>query len=58
MNVQLGNGQEINIHDVKSISIEDTGKSVNSYYKTLYITTEDNQDIEINLFSKDKKILL
>lgn len=58
MNVQLGKGQEINIHDVKSISIEDTGKSVNSYYKTLYITTEDNQDIEINLFSKDKKILL
>ena len=50
MNVQLGKGQEI--------SIEDTGKSVNSYYKTLYITTEDNQDIEINLFSKDKKILL
>ena len=58
MNIQLGTDQEINIHNIKSISVQDTEKSVNQYYKTLNVTTEDNQDIEINLFSKDKEILL
>jgi|TARA_R110000823_G_scaffold223455_2_gene351578 hypothetical protein len=58
MNLELGVGQEINIHSIKSISVQETEKSHTQYYKTLIITTEDNRDIEINLFSKDKKILL
>tara|TARA_A100000172_G_scaffold80207_2_gene69107 strand:+ start:1245 stop:1421 length:177 start_codon:yes stop_codon:yes gene_type:complete len=58
MNLQLGQGQEISIYDIKSIAVEKTEKAFKQYYKTLIITTQDNQQIEINLFSKDREILL
>ena len=49
MNLQLGQGQEISIYDIKSIAVEKTEKAFKQYYKTLIITTQDNQEIEINL---------
>ena len=58
MNLQLGLGQEISIYDIKSIAVEQTEKSHKLYYKTLIVTTQDNSKVEINLFSKDKEILL
>tara|TARA_A100001391_G_scaffold57935_1_gene35630 strand:- start:109 stop:285 length:177 start_codon:yes stop_codon:yes gene_type:complete len=58
MNLILGNGQEISIHDIKSIEVEQTEKAFEQYYKTLVITTQDNQEVQINLFSKDKEVLL
>ena len=58
MNLILGNGQEISIHDIKSIKVEQTEKAFKQYYKTLVITTQDNQEVQINLFSKDKEVLL
>ena len=58
MNLILGNGQEVSIHDIKSIEVEQTEKAFNQYYKTLVITTQDNQEVQINLFSKDKEVLL
>ena len=58
MNLQLGQGEEVNIHNIKSIAVEQTENAYNEYFKTLIITTQDNQEIEINLFSKDKEILL
>jgi|TARA_R100000353_G_scaffold73921_1_gene56485 hypothetical protein len=58
MNLILGNGQEISIHDIKSIEVEQTEKAYKQYYKTLVITTQDNQEVQINLFSKDKEVLL
>ena len=58
MNIEMGIAQEISIHNIKDIKVEEASKSFNTYYKTLIVTTEDNQDIEINLFSKNKEILL
>ena len=58
MNLILGNGQEISIHDIKSIEVEQTEKAFKQYYKTLVITTQNNQEVQINLFSKDKEVLL
>jgi hypothetical protein len=58
MNLTLGNGQEISIHDIKSIEVEQTEKAYKQYYKTLVIITQDNQEVQINLFSKDKEVLL
>ena len=58
MNLTLGNGQEISIHDIKSIEVEQTEKAYKQYYKTLVITTQDNHEVQINLFSKDKEVLL
>jgi hypothetical protein len=58
MNLILGNGQEISIHDIKSIEVEQTEKAFKQYYKTLVITTQDDQEVQINLFSKDKEVLL
>jgi|TARA_B100000073_G_C23506247_1_gene481822 hypothetical protein len=58
MNLILGNGQEVSIHDIKSIQVEQTEKAFEQYYKTLVITTQDNQEVQINLFSKDKEVLL
>ena len=58
MNLILGNGQEVSIHDIKSIEVEQTEKAYKQYYKTLIITTQDNQEVQINLFSKDKEVLL
>lgn len=58
MNLILGNGQEVSIHDIKSIEVEQTEKAFKQYYKTLVITTQDNQEVQINLFSKDKEVLL
>ena len=53
MNLQLGQGQEISIYDIKSIKVA----KYTQYYKTLVITTQDNQEIEINLYSKNKEIV-
>jgi|TARA_R100001443_G_scaffold12034_3_gene21520 hypothetical protein len=58
MNLQLGSNQEINIHNIKSIAVEQTEKSHKLYYKTLIVTTQDNSKVEINLFSKDEEVLL
>ena len=58
MNLTLGNGQEISIHDIKSIEVEQTEKAYKQYYKTLIITTQDNQEVELSLYSKDKEVLL
>jgi len=57
MNLQLGQGQEISIYDIKSIEVAKTEKAYTQYYKTLAITTQDNQEIEINLYSKNKEIV-
>jgi len=58
MNLQLGQGQEISIYDIKSIAVTKTEKAFKQYYKTLTITTQDNQEVELTLYSKDKEILL
>ena len=57
MNLQLGQGQEISIYDIKSIKVAKTAKAYTQYYKTLVVTTQDNQEIEINLYSKNKEIV-
>ncbi len=58
MNLQLGSNQEISIHNIKSILVRETEKSFKQYYKTLIITTQDNQEVELSLYSKDKEVLL
>tara|TARA_R110002020_G_scaffold467176_2_gene690493 strand:+ start:467 stop:643 length:177 start_codon:yes stop_codon:yes gene_type:complete len=58
MNISIGLGQEINIYDIKSIAVTKTERAFKQYYKTLTITTQDNQEVELTLYSKDKEILL
>jgi hypothetical protein len=62
MNLQLGIGQEVNIHEVESVKIEETTKldSINphnKYFRTMHIKTVSGETIEITLFSKDKSVL-
>ena len=62
MQLQLGTGQEVSIHNVKSISVEETTEYAsfsqkNKYFKTIYIKTEAGDRIEITLFSSDKNVL-
>ena len=45
MQLQLGTGQEVSIHNVESISVEETNEyfshsQKNKYFKTIYIKTE------------------
>ena len=63
MELSLGTGQEVNIHNVKSVSLDktqslhkDRGAS-KKYFRTMIIETEDGNSIEINLYSKDAKVL-
>ncbi len=62
MQLQLGTGQEVSIHNVKSVSVEETNEyfsysQKNKYFKTIYIKTEDGDKIEITLFSSDRDVL-
>ena len=62
MQLQLGTGQEVSIHNVKSVSVEETTEYAsfsqkNKYFKTIYIKTEAGDKIEITLFSSDKNVL-
>ena len=62
MQLQLGTGQEVSIHNVKSISVEETTEygsfsQKNKYFKTIYIKTEAGDKIEITLFSSDRDVL-
>jgi len=62
MQLQLGTGQEVSIHNVKSVSVEETTEygsfnQKNKYFKTIYIKTEDGDKIEITLFSSDRDVL-
>lgn len=62
MQLQLGIGQEVSIHNVESISVEETNEyfshsQKNKYFKTIYIKTASGETIEITLFSSDKSVL-
>mgnify|MGYP003110508657 FL=1 len=62
MQLQLGIGQEVSIHNVKSVSVEETTEYAsysqkNKYFKTIYIKTEAGDKIEITLFSSDRDVL-
>ena len=62
MNLQLGIGQEVSIHKVESVEIEETTEldSLNpnhKYFRTMHVKTESGETIEITLFSKDKDVL-
>ena len=63
MELSLGIGQEVNIHNVKSVSLDKTQllskehEPSKKYFRTMIIETEDGNSIEINLYSKDAKVL-
>ena len=63
MNLQVGEVQNINIHGVSSVSVEDSSllespmSKNNKYYRTMVVRTEDGQYIEITLFSRDHDLL-
>ena len=62
MQLQLGTGQEVSIHNVKSVSVEETTEYAsfsqkNKYFKTIYIKTEAGDKIEITLFSSARDVL-
>jgi hypothetical protein len=63
MELSLGTGQEVNIHNVKSVSLDKTQslykdhEPSKKYFRTMIIETEDGSSIEINLYSKDAKVL-
>ena len=63
MELSLGIGQEVNIHNVKSVSLDKTQllskehEPFKKYFRTMIIETEDGNSIEINLYSKDAKVL-
>jgi hypothetical protein len=62
MQLQLGTGQEVSIHNVESIEIEEATsfKSITAkdkYFRTMHIKTESGETIEITLFSNDKEVL-
>jgi len=63
MNLQVGEVQNITIHGVSSVSVEDSSllespmSKNNKYYRTMVVRTEDGQYIEITLFSRDHDLL-
>ncbi len=63
MNVQVGEVQNITIHGVSSVSVEDSSSlespmsKNNKYYRTMVVRTEDGKYIEITLFSRDHDLL-
>ena len=63
MNLQVGEVQNITIHGVSSVSVEDSSllespmSKYNKYYRTMVVRTEDGQYIEITLFSRDHDLL-
>jgi len=63
MNVQVGEVQNITIHGVSSVSVEDSSSlespmsKNNKYYRTMVVRTEDGKYIEITLFSRDYELL-
>ena len=62
MNLQLGTGQEVNIHKVESVEVEETTEldsinTHNKYFRTMHIKIESGETIEITLFSKNKDVL-
>lgn len=63
MELSLGIGQEVNIHNVKSVSLDKTQslhkdhEPSKKYFRTMIIETEDGNSIEINLYSKNAKVL-
>jgi len=62
MQLQLGTGQEVSIHDVESVKIDNTSsfyshKAKDRYFRTMYVKTEAGETIEITLFSDNKEVL-
>ena len=62
MNLQLGTGQEVSIHKVKSVAVDKVEHiplhgNKKRFYKTMIVTTENGESIEITLFSDDKSVL-
>jgi hypothetical protein len=62
MQLQLGTGQEVSIHNVESVKIDETNtfistKAQDKYFRTMYVKTESGETIEITLFSDDKEVL-
>ena len=63
MNLQVGEVQNITIHGVSSVSVEDSSllespmSKNNKYYRTMVVRTEDGKYIEITLFSRDYELL-
>ena len=62
MNLQLGTGQEVSIHNVESIEMDKTitMQSISAkdrYFRTIHVKTESGEVIEINLFSDNKEVL-
>lgn len=62
MDLQLGTGQEVSIHEVESIEttkvegLYSTGAK-DTYFRTMHVKTKSGENVEITLFSKDKDVL-
>ena len=58
MQSTLGNYQEVNIHRVKSLSIEsDSIMNGKTFIKTIYAETDEGAVIEITFYSDNKETL-
>tara|TARA_R100001129_G_scaffold180489_1_gene158586 strand:+ start:509 stop:703 length:195 start_codon:yes stop_codon:yes gene_type:complete len=60
MQSTLGNYQEVNIHKVKSLSVEEHPVIVGNgktYVKTIYAKTDGGAVIEINFYADKEKTL-
>ena len=58
MQSTLGNYQEVNVHNVKSLSTETSAiRNGKNYVKTIYAKTDQGAVIEINFFADKESIL-
>ena len=58
MQSTLGNYQEVNIHKVKSLSVEEYPiRGGKTYVKTIYAKTDEGAVIEINFYADKEKTL-
>ena len=58
MQSTLGSYQEVNIHDIKSLSIEsDSIRNGKVFVKTIYAKTKEGITVEINFFADKESTL-
>ena len=58
MQSTLGNYQEVNIHKVNSLSVEEYPiRDGKTYVKTIYVKTDEGAVIEINFYADKEKTL-
>jgi hypothetical protein len=62
MNIEIGKMQDISIHDVSSVELDQVSQSSLSYmrdkyFTTLTVKTKEGQTIDISLWSEHKNIL-